>query len=153
MANATDFDLKRETQLPKFRIFDLLLGIALLALHFANYRMLSLGTDAEIAGLLHLTPTLLAAWILFRSRISIPHATLLHYLLSLGWAFANTFCYELAINFRESMANETRRTMPLWSAVDTMIDMTMWSVAFSATFALVCYAAVSSPRPSTLPNN
>ncbi|GAA4460240.1 hypothetical protein [Novipirellula rosea] len=139
--------------MPKLRIFDLLVAIAMLALHFAQYRMLSLGTDAEIAGLLNLTPTLIVAWVLFRSRTSIPLATLLHYCVSLVWVFVNTYAREIALNARTGMNSSRFQTIPLSCAIDDMLDMTTWSIAFSATFAIVCYAAISNPRPATLPKD
>lgn len=140
-----------EYRLPKPRILDVLLLVTLLALHFASYRIESTQGPTSVNGLLFLTPTLVASWILFRSGISIPAAALWHYVLSIGWVFCHTYCTDLAYNARREAHGENRQIAAFPDAIGEATDMTLWAIPLSATFAIICYSAISHHRKPTLP--
>ena len=109
---------------------------------FRGVPYIALIQSTDLGVLLLLTPTLLTCWILFRSGISIPHSVLCHYVLQIIYAFVSSLCSEHASNASKGISDQ-RITAPLPIAIRDALEITAWAVPWSATFALVCYAALS----------
>lgn len=129
-----------------FTILDLLVSTALIALNLGAFPAEARTGGSRWAAIVYLTPTVITCLIHLRLRLRISVAATVHYFLTATWTFLHAVGVNFAINAYNHSGVDPRRNYQLLiysNAWNDTVEMLAWGVVLAATYAGVCYTAVS----------
>ena len=132
--------------LRRFTILDLPVWTAMLAINFAAFPAEARTGGSDWAAIVYLTPTVVTCLIHLRLRLRIPVAAAVHYFFTATWTFLHAVGVNFAINAYNHSGGDPQRSYQLLvysNALNDTVEMLAWGVILAATYAGVCYTAVS----------
>ena len=130
----------------RITILDLLVATALIALNLAAFPAEARTGGSRWAAIVYLTPTVITCLTHLRLRLRISVAATVHYFFTTTWTFLHAVGVNFAINAYNLSGVDPRRNYQLLvytNAWNDTVEMFAWGVVLAATYAGVCYTAVS----------
>lgn len=128
-------------------VFDLLLATLIVAVHLAHLPLAVDHPRSAVIDFVPLVPSLIAVWIQSRFRLGTLHATLMHYVVCVVWAFLYGYGFCLALNARErATPTHGRMLEPISWASDWMREMCVFALFTSVIYAGFSWLALRVPR-------
>lgn len=116
-------------------------------MNFAAFSAEARTGGSRWAAIVYLTPTLITCLAHCRFQLRIPVAAVVHYFSTVAWTFLHAVGVNLAINAYNLSGADPRRNYQLMvytSAWNDTVEMLVWGGVLAATYAGVCYTAVTT---------
>jgi hypothetical protein len=144
-----DLHLIKPTRLRRFQIIDLLGCVTIVAIHLAAFPVAASG--AEWPGLLVFSPTVITCLVHLRLRLTTSMAMLLHYAVSIIWAYLHSLGQSAAINTHNTSNTSSGRDYQLdlyANAWNDALWMAGFGIIFAVVYGVICYTAINANRPA-----